>query len=86
MRTRTMTGWMRYQQKNLIVPAMQLLTAKEKTILPLLCSSKTYTEIASISNISIKTVDRHRDEIFKKLNVQSRLNLALFAINNGIVV
>ncbi|MBN8838556.1 MAG: response regulator transcription factor [Sphingobacteriia bacterium] len=81
-----MNKWMRYQQKNQVVPAMQLLTAKEKTILPLLCSSKTYDEIASISNISIKTVDRHRDEIFKKLNVQSRLNLALFAINNGIVV
>ena len=78
------TKWIKV--KNIRKLNLNILTPKEKELLPLLCSGKSYNDIAIKLGVSVKTVDRHRDEIFKKLNVQSRLNLALFAITNGIVV
>jgi DNA-binding NarL/FixJ family response regulator len=41
-------------------------------------------EIADKMNVSSRTVDGYRDELFKKLNVQSRIGLVLFAIKNGL--
>ncbi|MBA4198832.1 MAG: hypothetical protein C0459_14895 [Chitinophaga sp.] len=60
------------------------LTPKEKEVLKLLCRDLSYHQIADEMYISIKTVDRHRDEIFKKLKVQSRTSLVIFALTNGI--
>ena len=69
-------------------PALYLndLTTKEREILSMLCSDKTYDEMAKELFLSIKTVDRHRAEIFKKLHVKSRLSLVLFVVNNRLVV
>ncbi len=45
----------------------------------------TYKEIADQLNISPKTADRYRDELFKKLDVSSRGGLLLYAIQCGLV-
>ena len=60
------------------------LTAKEIAFLKLACTEKTYKEIAEEMNISPRTVDGYRDELFKKLNVLSRVGLVIFAIKNGL--
>lgn len=60
------------------------LTPKEIIFLKLACSEKTYKEIAEEMNISPRTVDGYRDELFKKLNVLSRVGLVIFAIKNGL--
>ena len=44
----------------------------------------TYKEIADYMNISPKTADRYRDELFKKLGVNSRSGLLLYAIETGL--
>jgi len=62
-----------------------LLTDREEELLPLFCSNKPYSQIAAELNVSEKTIDRHRDEIFKKFNVQSRLSLVLFIVDIGII-
>lgn len=50
-----------------------------------LCSNPnlTYKEIADQLNISPKTADRYRDELFKKLKIASRAGLLLYALENG---
>lgn len=61
------------------------LTDKEKQFLQLATSDLTYKQIASQMHISERTVDGYRDNLFKKLNVQSRTGMVLEALRNDIV-
>ena len=61
------------------------LTEKEKQFLQLACSDATYKQIASVMHVSERTVDGYRENLFKKLNVQSRTGMALEAIRKNIV-
>ena len=65
--------------------AVSKLTENELTFLRLSCSEKTYQEIAAEMFKSEKTIDGYRAELFKKLNVTSRVGMVMFAIKNGIV-
>lgn len=61
------------------------LNERELSFLDLACSDKTYKEIASEMFLSPKTIDGYRATLFKKLNVKSRVGLAMYAIKNGLV-
>jgi|SRR4051794_21566714 DNA-binding NarL/FixJ family response regulator len=61
------------------------LTDKEKHFLQLACSDATYKQIASAMNVSERTVDGYRENLFRKLNVQSRTGMALEAIRRNLV-
>ena len=60
------------------------LTQRETEFIKLCCSELTYKEIAEIMNVSIRTVDGYRDNLFDKLDIRSRTGLVLFAVNTGI--
>ena len=60
------------------------LTEKELTFLKLACTEMTYKEIANEMKLSPRTVEGYRDDLFKKLDVMSRIGLVVFAIRNGI--
>lgn len=61
------------------------LNENELTFLKLACSEKTYQAIAAEMFKSEKTIDGYRAEIFKKLNVNSRVGMVLYALKNGYV-
>lgn len=61
------------------------LTDREREILVLLAKDKTNKEVASILNISAKTVDYHRSNLMRKLDVHSKVELTKFAIRNGLI-
>lgn len=61
------------------------ITGKEKAFLQYACSDRTYKEIANLMNLSERTIDGYRETLFGKLNVQSRVGLALEAIRKGLV-
>ena len=61
------------------------LTQKETQFLRLICSEKTYKEIASEMRLSPRTIDGYRDMLFEKLGIKSRVGLVLFAIKNRLV-
>ncbi|MFN5425287.1 MAG: response regulator [Bacteroidota bacterium] len=67
------------------INTIQKLSENELTFLRLSCSEKTYQEIAAEMFKSEKTIDGYRAELFKKLNVTSRVGMVMFAIKNGIV-
>lgn len=56
------------------------------TFLKLVCSDLTYKEIDNRLNIGTRAVDGYRDALFTKLQVRSRVGLALFAIKHNLVV
>ena len=58
-------------------------TENEITFLQLSCTEMTYKEIAEKMNVSPRTIDGYRDDLLKKLNVQSRVGLVMFAIKYG---
>ena len=45
----------------------------------------TYKEIAALMFLSERTIDGYRESLFQKLNVQSRVGMALEAIRRDLV-
>jgi two-component system response regulator NreC len=61
------------------------LTEREQEVLSLLAEGATNDEIAAALVISPKTVERHRENIMRKLNLHSRVELVRYAIRKGII-
>jgi DNA-binding NarL/FixJ family response regulator len=62
------------------------LTDREREILQLIAEGKNHQQIAEILHISVRTVDTHRNNIIKKIDVHDTANLVLYAIKNGITI
>jgi two-component system invasion response regulator UvrY len=62
-----------------------ILTDQELIFLRLACSDLTYKEIANKMTLNPRSVDNLRDQLFTKLDVRSRVGLAMVAIKHGIV-
>ncbi len=60
------------------------LTERETEFLTYVCTELTYKEIAAKMNCSPRTVESYRDTLFEKLNIKSRVGLALFAVKKGL--
>lgn len=65
--------------------ALVRMSDRETQFLQLICSEKTYADIAKEMFVSERTVDGYRDALFRKLNIGSRVGLVLYAIRNEIV-
>jgi two-component system response regulator NreC len=61
------------------------LTPREREVLVLVAEGLTNPEIAEQLVISVKTVDRHRENIMRKLNLHSRIDLVKYAIRKGLI-
>jgi DNA-binding NarL/FixJ family response regulator len=64
---------------------LELLTAREKQILAYLARGLSKKEIARLDGASVKTVDHHCQHIMEKLDLHDRVELARFAIREGLV-
>ena len=60
------------------------LNEREREFLRWVCSELAYKDIAEKMNLSPRTIDDYRQNLFAKLNVHSRIGMALYAIRNGI--
>ncbi len=61
------------------------LTAREIEVLTLIAEGRTSREIAEALVISVKTVERHRENIMHKLDIHSRVELVKYAIKRGLI-
>ena len=59
------------------------LKENEKIFLKLACSEMTYKEIAEVMNLSPKTIEGYRQELFHKLDVKNRVGLVIYALKNN---
>ncbi len=62
-----------------------MLTDQEIEFLKLACSDLTYKEVAQQMHLNPRSVDTLRDQLFIKLDVKSRVGLAMVAIRHGVV-
>lgn len=65
--------------------AVSELTHREQEVLMHLAEGESNAEIADVLIISPKTVARHRENIMRKLNLHSRVELVKYAIRKGII-
>jgi len=63
-------------------PSINDLTKSERAILKLISQDRTTLQIADELHISYKTVENHRNNISKKLNLSGTHSLVKFAIRN----
>ncbi|PZR26436.1 MAG: DNA-binding response regulator [Citrobacter freundii] len=61
------------------------LSEKEREFLKLVATEMTYQQIADRMNLSVKTIDGYRESLFKRLNVKTRVTLAIYALTNGLI-
>ena len=61
------------------------LNDRELEFMRLVCTECTYKEIADQMYLSPRTIDGYRDALFEKLNVRTRVGLAMYAVRSGLV-
>jgi DNA-binding NarL/FixJ family response regulator len=66
-------------------PNLPTLTAREREVTQLLAEGKSSKEVASLLNLSTKTVETHRSNIMRKLSLHSIRDLVVYAIKNNII-
>jgi len=80
-----MANLFRAKNGNTMALESALLSAQELAFLKLASSDLTYKEIALQMKLNPRAVDSLRDHLFEKLDVKSRVGLAMYAIRQGIV-
>jgi two-component system response regulator NreC len=61
------------------------LTTREQEVLKMIAEGQMNKEIAEKLSISVRTVERHRENIMSKLNLHSRAELVRYAVDKGLI-
>jgi DNA-binding NarL/FixJ family response regulator len=61
------------------------LTSREMEVLQLIAEGKANKETASELGISMKTVEKHRENLMSKLDIHDTAGLTRYAISAGII-
>ena len=64
---------------------IESLTPREREVLVLVAEGHTNREVAELLGISHKTVDYHRTNVMRKLDVHNRTELTRYAIRRGLM-
>ena len=63
----------------------ELLSDREYEVFSMIAIGRTMTDIADELSLSVKTVSTYRSRIYDKMNMKSRTELTLYAIQNKLV-
>lgn len=61
------------------------LTAREQEVLQLLTEGKTTREVAAMLQLSVRTVETHRQQIMNKLDIHKSPELVKYAVREGLI-
>lgn len=65
--------------------ALETLTTREREVLKLVAEGMGNKQVAHQLSLSVKTVEKHRSSLMRKLGLRNVAMLAAYAISNGIV-
>ncbi|MCS3794750.1 response regulator [Niastella sp. OAS944] len=61
------------------------ITDREREFLQLACSDLAYKQVADKMNLSERTIDGYRENLFSKLNVHTRVGMVLEGLRRGVI-
>jgi DNA-binding NarL/FixJ family response regulator len=64
---------------------LERLTGRQRDLLQLIAQGATSKEIAAALNLSVRTAEKHRYLLMKRLSAHSTADLVLFAVRTGLV-
>ena len=64
---------------------MDELTAREREVLQLVAEGRTASEIKELLFISVRTAEKHRSNLMKKLGLHSNAEVIRFALRRGLI-
>lgn len=59
-------------------------TSKEIDIIQLICKERTAKEISELLNLSVRTIEGHREIILKKMGARNTAGIVMFAVKNNL--
>lgn len=68
-----------------ISPTFSRITPREREVLQLIAEGKTTKEIAQVLELSVKTVETHRQQLLRKLECSNVVELTRLAIREGLI-
>jgi DNA-binding NarL/FixJ family response regulator len=77
--------YLKVDQNNAPLIHRLALSDREIQFLELASTQMTYKQIAHVMDLSARTVDNYRDQLFEKLDVNNRTGLVLMAVKSGLV-
>lgn len=79
------TGYLGRSDKGRLTTSWETLTHREREVIKLVAEGYRNKEIAEYLSLSMKTVEKHRSNLMKKLGLHSASALTAYAIENGLV-
>lgn len=77
--------YMRRLRQEQLEDTYELLTDREKEVLQLLAEGKSNKEVANLLNLSVYTVETHRNNLMQKLNLHNTAEIVLYAVRKKII-
>jgi len=78
-------GFLQKSDKGNPSSAFSILTNREREVLQLFAEGKTTKKIAALLQVSPKTVETQRQNIFRKLDINNLVELTRYAIREGLI-
>ena len=82
---RVVAGYLAGGDSNSKEPSWEILTKREREVIKLIAEGHKTKEIAEYLSLSPKTVEKHRTNLMKKLDLHSVSAVTLYAIQNGLI-
>jgi len=82
---KVIVGYLEGKKTSTVKSSWDMLTEREREILKLIAEGYKSREIADYLCISLKTAEKHRSNLMKKLNIHNAAALTAFAVEKGIV-
>lgn len=77
-------GYIGNDKQDDLKPSWDILTHREREVIKLVAEGYRNKDIADYLSISLKTVEKHRSNLMKKLDLHTTSSLTTYAIENGL--
>jgi len=77
-------GYLADPNKEKISTSLDQLTTREREVMKLIAEGYRNKDVAEYLSISLKTVEKHRSNMMKKLDLHSASSITSYAIKNGL--
>ena len=80
-----MQDYMRYLRQRELQDSYDLLSPREREVLQLLAEGRTNKEVANKLELSVTTIETHRNNLMHKLGLHSTAEIVLYAVRKKII-